>query len=151
MTSVLIKPLPQRDFYVYWSYSVDGILFWGNNLELAEANYDHNLGLDAERFNRADTSGTSSLTGMGGWDTHFFFIRSANSDNKRINREDIETWTTLFDDSGNDTDASNALLQLFSDEDSDNHLLPSSTDESFWLKIASQEISREELSASLVR
>ena len=65
MPSYIVKPRPDRDLYVMWSTVVDNLTGVGTRSEF-EADYRHDPRMvAAERFDRADTNGTSA-TGESG-------------------------------------------------------------------------------------
>lgn len=71
MGHTIIKPVRDEDFYVVYSSVVDAPIQCGTRAEL-ERTYDS---AGADRFERADEHGTSSMHRWHGWDEQVISVR----------------------------------------------------------------------------
>ena len=71
MGHTIIKPIRDEDFYVVYSSVVDAPIRCGTRAEL-EATYEH---AGADRFARADETGSSSKLGWDGWADQTITVR----------------------------------------------------------------------------
>lgn len=79
MPSLVVKPEPDQDFYVVWSMGVDNVTYAGTREELQRGPAAADL--TDERFERADTYGTSArpdgeMAGCYGWDHENFVVKN---------------------------------------------------------------------------
>ena len=76
MPTYITKPKPDEDFYVGWSTVVDAPTYWGTREQVRQDLAFMGPGAaDAERFERADKTGTSAMYGDGQWSWSKFYIR----------------------------------------------------------------------------
>ena len=67
MPSFVVKPVRDRDEYVYWSTIVEAPLAWGDRTQMAEYLRDKGEEGDGRRIDRADATGSSAFEGVFGW------------------------------------------------------------------------------------
>ena len=99
MAHILLKPSADEDFYVYWSTVVDMPIGWGDNSTLrAMEDFAEELS-DADRWYRADKTGTSEQ----------WYTASFNKPNRYnyggygwIARSDLKKLTDVYDRLGVD-------------------------------------------------
>lgn len=72
MPSYIVKTSPDKDEYVYWSDVADDVHCVGTREEVTRLMRRMNEPVDADRFERADRTGTSSLSGFYNWDSPGF-------------------------------------------------------------------------------
>lgn len=98
MPSFIVKPNPDRDFYVRWSTIVDDATACGSRAELTEylTKFKPYWEADPARFERADETGTSGYDeaeGFLGWDTDEFFINQFEEP-RFVRRVDLEAYAS---------------------------------------------------------
>lgn len=94
MPSFIVKPNPDRDFYVRWSEVVDEVTACGSRAELTEylTKFKPYWEADPERFDRADKTGTSSAAPAEyGWEHNKFFL-GQYEEYRFVRREDLEAY-----------------------------------------------------------
>lgn len=104
MGHTIIKPRRDEDFYVVYSSVVDAPIQWGTRAEL-ESSYEHAA---AERFSRADETGSSSLHAWGGWATPVISVREGfrpgayppNAWCAKVARADLRRFCEAIDSDG---------------------------------------------------
>lgn len=72
LSGVIIKPVPDEDFYIRYSTVCDAPSEWGTRADMLRSQ-------SAERLGRADTTGTSSHSGEYGWDEESVWVREGFS------------------------------------------------------------------------
>lgn len=101
MPSYIVKIDRDTDRYVYWSTIVDAPLFYGNRAEMenylqTRANHHSPELAGADRFERANETGTSSVDGFYDWDdTGGFMFEQRGT----VQRSDIPELVRLMDES----------------------------------------------------
>lgn len=98
MSSYIVKPKPDEDFYIYWSSVVDAPTMWGTRAEMAQA-LDRRGRDEGEpvRFARADETGTSSLDGFEDWDTTEFWVHNIGDKPFIVERENWRAFCESWD------------------------------------------------------
>lgn len=96
MPRFIIKPVADRDEYVVWSTVVDHPVECGSRAAFAETYLDH-VEYRADRFERADASGTSAYdVNWFGWDHEEFLLHNMDWTDERwrsVKRENLFAYT----------------------------------------------------------
>ncbi|MFF9565781.1 hypothetical protein ACF1AJ_20700 [Leifsonia sp. NPDC014704] len=90
MPHYILKPRPERDFYIDWSTVVDRPADWGSR-EMLSAELDGRSAAP-ERFDRADETGTSSLVGELGWGAEEIVVHNIEGGPVVVRRVDLEAF-----------------------------------------------------------
>lgn len=94
MPSYIVKPERDVDFYFEWSTIVDCPDAWGTRAELEAS---HHVPTSPERFERADTTGTSSLDGFFDWDDTEFVVREIGPETFVVDRANMRAFCLSLD------------------------------------------------------
>lgn len=70
MGKSIVKPVREEDFYVEWSSIVDNWTLAGTREAMIED------GVEPERLDRADSTGSSSFVGWYGWEDTTFLVHN---------------------------------------------------------------------------
>lgn len=93
MPSYIVKPERDVDFYINWSTIVDAPLSWGTRAEVEASRVES----PADRFERADATGTSSFDGFFGWDETEFDVENTGPKGVIVDRSNLRAFCLSLD------------------------------------------------------
>ena len=94
MPSYIVKPSPDEEFYFEWSTIVDCPTYWGTRQDLEQSGF---VTADADRFERADRTGTSSFDGFEGWEQDEFWVREIGPEPFTVKRSNMRAFCESLD------------------------------------------------------
>lgn len=114
MPQYIVKPDRETDFYVYWDTVTDGPWAWGTRADLEQEHYP----LHAERFDRADATGTSSVDGFFDYADDQFIVHNLGPEPFLVSRVHLTAWlASLTGDGGPATTWDASLTKPIDRED----------------------------------
>lgn len=119
MPSFIIKPVADRDEYVVWSTVIDNVTMAGTRLEFAIEPELHAGEFAAERFERADATGSSEHFGsIFHWERDLFLVHNLSWTDEAfrvVRREDLYDFALA--EAAEDADMCYALSRPVVEED----------------------------------
>lgn len=115
MPTVILKASDNLDdFYVLWSTVVDAPVAWGDRKFLKESVPQ---GMEDDRFDRADRTGTSCFLGTGEWDNTMSVHNLGNSNRPwALERGNLLPFITALDEiQDGDKDGEEEILQKYAE------------------------------------
>lgn len=115
MPTVILKASDNLDdFYVLWSTVVDAPIAWGDREFLKKSIPQ---GMDDDRFDRADRTGTSCFLGTGEWDEILTIHNLGSSDQAwTLERDWLLPFITALDEiEDGDKDGEEEILQKYAE------------------------------------